>query len=173
MEQTKHGWCRHQGISVEYNPAPKLLETGEYAQLVWSLSRTEHTIREACPGQRVTCVGEAVHKGIPVEYCSGSSKYANLFGVSLSTAERLAYQRAGCVGRHGIAITHQSGRRFSVNQAAKSLLPVSCFSVAWITGGVGFDDADMALADAANSKLNFDCFQCPPWVASTAKYMPN
>ena len=25
-----------------------------------------------------------MHKGIPVEYCSGSSKYANLFGVSLS-----------------------------------------------------------------------------------------
>ena len=118
---------------------------GEYAQLVWSLSRTEHTIREACPGQRVTCVGEAVHKGIPVEYCSGSSKYANLFGVSLSTAERLAYQRAGCVGRHGIAITHQSGRRFSVNRAAKSLLPVSCFSGAWDNWGVGFDDANIAL----------------------------
>ena len=94
-----------------------------------------------------------MHKGIPVEYCSGSSKYANLFGVSLSTAERLAYQRAGCVGRHGIAITHQSGRRFSVNQAAKLLLPVSCFSVACDNWGVGFDDADMALADAADSKM--------------------
>ena len=86
-----------------------------------------------------------MHKGIPVEYCSGSGKYANLFGVSLSTAERLAYQHAGCVGRHGIAITHQSGRRFSVNRAAKSLLPVSCFSVAWDNWGVGFDDANIAL----------------------------
>ena len=86
-----------------------------------------------------------MHKGIPVEYCSGSGKYANLFGVSLSTAERLAYQHAGCVGRHGIAITHQSGRRFSVKQADKSLLPVSCFSVAWDNWGIGFDDANIAL----------------------------
>ena len=84
-----------------------------------------------------------MHKGIPVEYCSGSGKYANLFGVSLSTAERLTYQHAGCVGRHGIAITHQSGRRFSVNQAAKS----------WRAITPGFDDADIALANAADSKM--------------------
>ena len=86
-----------------------------------------------------------MHKGIPVGYCSGSGKYTNLFGVSLSTGERLTYQHAGCVGRHGIAITHQSGRRFSVNRAAKSLLPVSCFSGAWDNWGVGFDDANIAL----------------------------
>jgi len=60
-----------------------------------SLSQTEHTIRATCPGKHVTCVGEAMHKGIPVESCSGSGKkYTNLFGASFSTAERLGLYNA-------------------------------------------------------------------------------
>ena len=38
-------------------------------------------------------------KGIPVEYCPGSGKYANLFGVSLSNADGLAYTMRWVCGK--------------------------------------------------------------------------